>query len=372
MGASPPIHPVILAGGSGVRLWPLSRPWHPKPFARLAGDKTLLQTTLDRFATRPRFADPLIICNRAHRFLVAEQLREAGVTPRAIVLEPLLRNTGPAAATAALLLAESDPEALLLIAPSDHLIGDLPGLLAAVDAAAQAAAQGWIVTFGARPDSPETGYGYIQQGARLDDCPGAFRIARFVEKPDRATAEGYLASGDFAWNSGMFLLSAGRLIEEMTRYEPEIVAACQRALRDAAADEDFLRLDEAAFAAQPNLAFDRAVMERTSQGAIIPVDIGWSDVGSWDALYQVSDKDADGNVVSGAVVAVDTRNAYLRSDGLPLATLGLEDMTVIATADALLVCPRSRSQDLAQLVDRLARDPRYASLVSRRPEETET
>ena len=377
MPALPKIVPVILAGGSGVRLWPLSRPWHPKPFARLAGDRTLLQATLDRFTGQSRFAAPLVICNRTHRFLVAEQLREAGISPRAIVLEPVLRNTAPAAATAALLLAETEPETLLLLAPSDHLIRDLPGLQAAVEGAAEAATAGWIVTFGARPERPETGYGYIQQGEPLAEISGAdisgvLQIARFVEKPDRATAEGYLASGNFAWNSGMFLLSAARLIEEMERYEPAIVTACREALRRAARDDDFLRLDEAAFADQPNLAFDRAVMERTSRGAIVPVDIGWSDVGSWDALYEVSDKDAEGNVVSGSAVAVDSRNSYLRSDGLPLAALGLEDMAVVATPDALLVCPRNRAQDLSLLVDRLAADPQLASLVRRNPEEPES
>jgi mannose-1-phosphate guanylyltransferase / mannose-6-phosphate isomerase len=365
MGVSPQIHPVILAGGSGVRLWPLSRPWHPKPFVSLTGRQTLLQATVGRLTDPQRFAAPLVICNKVHRFLVAEQLQQLDNRPQGIVLEPAPRNTAPAACTAALLLAESDPGALLLIAPSDHFIQDVPGLLAAVDLAAKAAAAGWIVTFGARPTAPETGYGYIKKGDSLAGCGGCARIVRFVEKPDLATAQDYLASGRYLWNSGMFLTSAARLIEEMERYEPAILQACRQALQAARTDEDFLRLDPAAFAAQPSLAFDRAVMERTGHGAIVPIDIGWSDVGSWDALHQVADKDADENVLTGPVVAVDSRNTYLRSEGLPVTALGLDDMIVVSTADALLVCPRSRSQDLALLVDRLAEDPRYAALVQR-------
>jgi mannose-1-phosphate guanylyltransferase/mannose-1-phosphate guanylyltransferase/mannose-6-phosphate isomerase len=367
MGASRQIHPVILAGGSGVRLWPLSRPWHPKPFVRLAGEKTLLQATADRLADPQRFAAPLVICNKTHRFLVAEQLHRTGGAPQAIVLEPAPRNTAPAACTAALLLADADPAALLMLAPSDHFIHDGAGLLSAIDRAAEAAAKGWIVTFGARPERPETGYGYIQQGEALDDCSGCFRISRFVEKPDLATAQEYLASGQFAWNSGMFLLSAGCLIEEMERHEPAIVHACRRALRNATADEDFLRLEPTAFKELPNLAFDRAVMERSDRGAVVPIDIGWSDIGSWDALYHLAEKDEDGNALSGPVVALDSRNTYLHSDAMAIAALGLDGMAVVATADALLVCPRNRSQDVALMVEQLAGDPRYAPLVCRDP-----
>ncbi|HEY9548592.1 MAG TPA: sugar phosphate nucleotidyltransferase, partial [Kiloniellaceae bacterium] len=312
-----------------------------------------------------RFAAPLVVCNRTHRFLVAEQLHELGIAPQQTVLEPAPRNTAPAACTAALLIARSQPEALLMLLPSDHLVQDVPGFLAAVDRAAEAAAHGWIVTFGARPDRAETGYGYIQQGEGLGDCAGSFRIARFVEKPDRPTAESYLASGQYLWNSGMFLMSAGRLLEEMERYQPRIMAACRKALAAASSDEDFLRLDEAAFGEQPALSFDVAVMERTGQGVVVPIDIGWSDVGSWDSLYQVASKDDRGNVLNGDVVAVDCDNSYLHSAAMPIAALGLEGITVVGTADALLVCRRERSQDLALMVERLAGDPRYVSLVRR-------
>jgi mannose-1-phosphate guanylyltransferase/mannose-6-phosphate isomerase len=297
--------------------------------------------------------------------LVGDQLQQIGVVPQVIVLEPAPRNTAPAACVVALLLAESDPKSLLMLAPSDHFIQDEAGLIAAVERAAQAAAEGWIVTFGARPDRPETGYGYIQQGESLARCDGCFRISRFVEKPDLATATGYLNSGQYVWNSGMFLLSAARLIEEVTRYEPAIVSACEKALRQATKDDDFLRLQSTAFADQPSIAFDRAVMERSDRGAVVPIDIGWSDIGSWDALHQVSRKDENGNVLSGAVISVDSRNSYLHSEALPIAALGLDGITVVSTADALLVCPRNRSQDLTLMVDSLAGDPRYASLVRR-------
>ncbi len=364
MDASQQIHPVILAGGSGVRLWPLSRPSKPKPFLPLAGERTFLQLTAARLSDPQRFAAPLVICSKAHRFFVAEQLNHAGARPPRIVLEPAARSTAPAACTAALMLAKQDPQALLMLLPSDHFIDDEQGFAAAIDRAAEAARKGWIVTFGARPDRPETGYGYIQQGSGLEGCSGSFRIARFVEKPDLATAKRYVSSGDFAWNSGMFLVSAKLLLEEMKRFAPEILTACEKALDKAATDEDFLRLDPAEFAEQPSLSFDHAVMERTDRGAVVPIDIGWSDVGSWDALYQLGDKDENGNVLKGDVVAIDSRNTYLHSQDVPITVLGLDEIAVISTGDVLLVCPRNRSQDISLITDQLKSDPRYAMLVA--------
>lgn len=358
-----PIHPIVLAGGSGTRLWPVSTSWHPKPFVSLSGARTLLQTTVQRLTDGELFAPPLIVCNREHRFLVAEQLHQLGTRPWQIVLEPTGRNTAPAACTAALLVAQQRPDALIMLLPSDHLVQDSAGFLAAVGNAATAAADGWIVTFGARPARAETGYGYIQRGAALAGYCGSFRIARFVEKPNRPTAESYLASGDHLWNSGMYLLSASRLLAEMERYAPATVRACAKSIAAASADEDFLRLGASAFSDQPSQSFDTAVMEHTGYGAVVPVDIGWSDVGTWDALYQVARKDDSGNVLNGDVVAVDCSNSYLHSGAVPIAALGLEGLAVVSTPDALLICPRERSQDITLMVDRLAGDPRYASLV---------
>ena len=350
MAANDPIYPVILAGGQGQRLWPLSRPSHPKPFLELTGTQSLLQQTADRVADPQGFATPLAICSHKHRFLVAEQLCRQQREPQRIVLEPVARSTAPAACTAALLVAERDPQALLLLLPSDHFIADETGFRLAVRRAAEAAAQGRIVTFGAQPDRPETGYGYIQRGTGLTGCEGAFDITRFVEKPDLDTAKGYLSAGDFLWNSGMFLSAAGLLLEEMGRHAPEILEACEAALGGAEADSDFLRLEEKAFAGQPDLSFDHAVMERTERGAVMPIDIGWSDIGTWEALYQVADKDRQGNAIQGDVIVVESQGCYLHSTSVPIAALGLDGIVVVSTPEALLVCPRSRAQEIAKVI----------------------
>jgi len=365
MAAKQRIHPVILAGGSGVRLWPLSRSSHPKPFLYLTGEKTFLQMTVTRVSGDLRFAPPVVICADAHRFLVAEQLRNTAESLPRIVLEPVARNTAPAACIAALMLAAEHPDDLLMLLPADHFIENRQDFLRAVDHAAAAAAEGWIATFGARPERPETGYGYIQRGEELDRSGNSFRVARFVEKPDRTTAEDYLADGGYSWNSGMFIVAARVLLEEMERFEPRVLNACRTALEHATSDEDFLRLDEAAFADQPNISFDYAVMERSQRSAVVPIDIGWSDVGSWDALYQMAIQDGDGNVLKGDVVAVDSRNSYLHSQAGTIAALGLDGVAVIATRDAILVCPRDCAQNVSLVVDRLKADPRYEALMTR-------
>jgi mannose-1-phosphate guanylyltransferase/mannose-6-phosphate isomerase len=358
------IIPVILCGGGGTRLWPLSRAAFPKQLLALGGGQSLLQETALR-AAAPGFGPPLAICNEEYRFLVAQQLQDLGQAGR-VMLEPVGRNTCPAAAAAALYVAAEDPEALLLILPSDHVIADVAGFRAAVEAGARAAAAGRLVTFGVTPDRPETGYGYVKRAEALADAPGCYRVERFVEKPDAATAEAYLASGDYAWNSGMFLVSAQALLDETRRLAPDIVPACEAALAAAGRDQDFVRLDAEAFAKSPSISLDHAVMEKTDRAAVVPVDIGWSDVGSWDALWRISQSDDDGNTLVGDVVTLDSRGSYLHSESRLLAALGVEDLTVVATTDAVLVCPRGRAQDVRDLVARLDRDERPETTHHRR------
>lgn len=359
------IHPVILAGGGGTRLWPLSRELYPKQFFPLVGARSLLRDTLARVGDRRRFADPVVLCGEDHRFLVAEQLRADGVAGE-IVLEPHARNTAPAACVAALRLAESDPDALMLLLPADHAMTRPQDFTATLAPAEPAARAGWLVTFGIRPDRPETGYGYIRAGDDLADAPGCARVARFVEKPGRATAESYLADGGYLWNSGMFLMRAGTLLDEMERLRPDIVRACRDALAAAARDLDFLRLGAEAFAACPGISLDYAVMENTDRAAVAPADLGWSDVGSWDALWSVLDKDAAGNAASGDVVALDAANCLLRGDARLVAALGVSDLVVVASDDAVLVCPRDRAQDVGDLVAEMSRRQRAETKVHSR------
>jgi mannose-1-phosphate guanylyltransferase/mannose-1-phosphate guanylyltransferase/mannose-6-phosphate isomerase len=347
------IHPVILSGGSGTRLWPLSRSAYPKQLMPLISELSLLQETVRRVAAPDRFAAPLLICNDEHRFMVAEQLRAIGVAPSRIVLEPVGRNTAPAAAAAALLIAAEDPDALMLLLPSDHHIGDTARLRTAIDTAAAAAESGALVTFGMTALQPETGYGYILRGDKLPGLDGCFSVARFVEKPDRATAESYVADGRYAWNSGMFLFKASRLIAEMERHAPEVVAAARAAVSGAGSDLDFVRLDAQSFGKAPSISIDYAVMEKTDRAAVVPAEMGWTDVGSWGALWDIAPRDGDGNTLIGDVIAADTRNSYVRGDGRLVAVVGIDDVIVVDTADAVLVVPRSRAQEVKEVVDRL-------------------
>ena len=352
------IHPVILSGGSGTRLWPMSRTFYPKQLLPLVGDKTLLQQAALRVADAPGLAAPLVIANEEHRFIIAEQLREIDIAAQGLLLEPIGRNTAPAACIAALSLAEADPQALMLLMPSDHTIDDRAAFLAAIERAAAAARAGHLVTFGIHPERAETGYGYIERGAALSGADGAFAVARFVEKPDAATAERYLASGDFFWNSGIFLFPAALYLSELERLRPDMLAACRLASEAARRDDDFIRLDKAAFTDCPSDSIDYAVMEHTDRAAVVPVAMGWSDLGSWDALWEIAEKDASGNALAGNVIAEDTKNCYLRSEAGLVAALGVEDLIVVATDDAVMLAPRSRAQDVRRLVARLVKENR--------------
>jgi mannose-1-phosphate guanylyltransferase / mannose-6-phosphate isomerase len=352
------IHPVILSGGSGTRLWPMSRALYPKQLLALTGERSLLQQTAARVVGDAGFAPPLIIANEEHRFIIAEQLREIGVTADALVLEPVGRNTAPAACVAALRLAEHEPDGLMLVMPSDHAIVDLAAFRDATGRAAEAARAGHLVTFGITPERAETGYGYISKGQKLAGCAGAFAVAGFVEKPDAAAAARYVASGDHFWNSGIFLFPVALYLAELERLRPDMLAACRAALAAACVDADFVRLDRAAFAACPSDSIDYAVMEHTSRAAIVPVAMGWSDLGSWDALWEMSARDAHGNALVGNVIAEGTRNCYLRSEAGLVAAIGIEDIVVVETDDAVMVAPKGRTQDVRQLVARLRAERR--------------
>ncbi|NUR23559.1 mannose-1-phosphate guanylyltransferase/mannose-6-phosphate isomerase [Frateuria sp.] len=342
--------PVILSGGSGTRLWPLSREAYPKQFLPLVGKDTMLQATWQRIAPLAS-APPLVVANEEHRFMVAEQLRQVGCVPSAILLEPVGRNTAPAIAVAALQAMREGADPLLLVLPSDHVIADAPAFRAAVRQAEPAASQGRLVTFGIVPSGPETGYGYIRAGAALAD--GVRAVAQFVEKPDEAAARGYVASGEYFWNSGMFLFRASVFLAELQRQQPAILAACRAALESATRDADFVRLDKAAFAAGPSDSIDYAVMEHTDAAAVLAIDVGWNDVGSWSALWEVAEQDGNGNAHHGDVLAQDCRNTLAWGDGRLLALLGLEDVVVVDTADAVLVAHKDRVQDVKGIVARL-------------------
>jgi mannose-1-phosphate guanylyltransferase / mannose-6-phosphate isomerase len=347
------IVPVVMSGGSGSRLWPLSRELYPKQLLNLCSDRSMLQETVARFAGRPEFDAPIIVANQEHRFIIAEQLRQIGVAPRAIVLEPEGRNTAPACAVAALMAAADDPDAVLLVLPADHLIRDVPSFIAAAEQAACAAAAGRLVTFGIRPTSAETGYGYIRKGDPLPGLGEVRTVAAFVEKPDAARAAAWVASGEYLWNGGMFMFPATVLLSELERLAPAVLESVRPAVANAVRDLDFLRLDPAAFAACPSISIDYAVMEKTDIAAVAPCDMGWTDVGSWSALWDVGERDADGNVLRGDVVTHGAKDSYVLSEHGLTAVVGLDNVVVVSTEDAVLVASRDAAQDVKKIVDQL-------------------
>lgn len=359
------LHPVVLSGGSGTRLWPLSRQDRPKQFLALIGDHSLYQESILRAAGLPGVQAPITVCSEAHRFTVGEQLESIGVDSGGILLEPAQRNTAPAIALAALHAVQSDPEATLLVMPADHLIESERDFHKAIKQAEALASEGWLVTFGITPDYAETGYGYIRRGRQLGS--DGFEVDRFVEKPDRDTAERYLAEGNYAWNSGMFLFQAQRYLDELSTHAPAILEAAKRAHTGSLQDLDFTRVDEEAFAASPSDSIDYAVMEKTSRAAVVPVSCGWSDIGSWSSLWAVARRDQAGNRTDGDVIAVDTRDSLIHaSERRMVATVGMDDVVVIDTADATLVAHKDRVQDVKEVVDRLRRESRSEHLAHRK------
>ena len=351
--------PVILSGGAGTRLWPLSRELYPKQFLPLTGERTMIQETALRAAGLPSAAAPIVVCNEAHRFMVAEQLRQVAVEPQAILLEPVGRNTAPALAVAALaaLAGATDKRAdnsgiLVLVLPADHVLKDVAAFHRAVEAAIPAARDGRFVTFGVVPTQPETGYGYIRKGPGIGPV---LPVAAFVEKPDAATADQFIASGDYLWNSGMFLLAAQRYLDELKRLDPAMFAACESAFASAARDLDFIRLERTAFESCRADSIDYAVMEKTDRAAVVPLDAGWSDVGSWASLQDALPADAEGNVMRGDVLAEDSRDCLLYSSHRLVAAVGLDQHVVIETKDAVMVAPKDRVQDVKRLVERMKR-----------------
>ncbi len=360
------LYPVILSGGSGSRLWPLSRAALPKQFLPLVSEHTLFQETLLRLKDFPGMAAPLVVCNNEHRFLVAEQLHSIHSSPLLQILEPLGRNTAPAAAVAAFAAQAKDDQAILLVLPADHLIQDIPGFHAAIRAALELAQQDRLVTFGITPNEPATGFGYIERGDALGTGGHSFSVAHFVEKPTLEKAEEFLTSGKFFWNSGMFVFKAAVYLSELQRYRPDIYQAAQLAWQHSTHDLDFCRLDEASFAACPSDSIDYAVMEHTQAAAMVTVDIGWSDIGSWSSLSEVSVKDVRGNALRGDVYAAETSNSYIRAESRMVAAIGVRDLVIVETADAVLVMHKDFAQDVKHAVEYLKQAERTEHLIHRR------
>ena len=348
------ILPVIMAGGSGTRLWPLSRGNYPKQFLTLSGEYTMLQSTLNRLDGLDH-SPAMLICNEEHRFIAAEQVRQLGVEHSGIFLEPVGRNTAPAIALSALKALENGEDPLLLVLAADHVINDTSAFQQSVNQAATLAEQGKLVTFGIVGDKPETGYGYIKRGEQYQS---GFVVERFVEKPNEATAQDYIKSGDYYWNSGMFLFKASRYLDELKAFRPYIYAACEKAIKVQNDDMDFVRVDKAAFEVCPDESIDYAVMEHTKDAVVVPMDAGWSDVGGFSALWEVSAQDENGNAFKGDVKAVDTKNTLVFGEDKLVATVGVEDLVIVNTKDAVLVAHKNKSQQVKAIVNQLKAEER--------------
>ncbi|MHA2939537.1 mannose-1-phosphate guanylyltransferase/mannose-6-phosphate isomerase [Vibrio sp. RC27] len=356
------ILPVIMAGGSGSRLWPLSRTHYPKQFLSLTSDSTMLQNTIERLDDIDHLA-PFIICNDEHRFIVAEQLRSSSLSHSGIVLEPVGRNTAPAVAIAALNAVKNGDDPLLLVLAADHVIKNQAAFTDSVNKAKLQAQQGKLVTFGIVPTAPETGYGYIKQGNALD--ASSYEVAQFVEKPDLDTAKAYLSEGGYYWNSGMFLFKASAFLEELEKHRPDILAACQEADKTAYPDLDFIRLDKDVFSLCPDESIDYAVMEPTDKAVVVPMDANWSDVGSWSSLWEVNEKDQHGNAIRGDVLIENVSNSYLYSDNKLVTAVGVDGLIIVETKDALLVASKDKVQDVKNIVNLLKDQGRTECLIHR-------
>ena len=345
------ITPVILSGGSGTRLWPLSRSARPKQLLALTNAETMLQLTAARTSGNDRFGLPTVVASASHADEIEAQLTAAGIDGTTLILEPAARNTGPAIALAAF---AAEPDAILLVMPSDHVITDVAAFHAAIERAVPLAEAGWLITFGIAPSGPETGYGYIRRGDEI--APGAQRVERFVEKPDRVTAQAYVDDGMHSWNGGIFLFTAASYIAAIEQHAPGMATAAHEAIDKATHEGNRVHPDALAFGRAPNDSIDYAVMEKADRVAVVPVDMGWSDVGSWDALHELAIKDLDGNAHHGEVMAIDTSNCLIRSEGPLVVAVGVKDVIVIATRDAVLVLPRGDSQQIKRAIESLKRD----------------
>ncbi|WP_145497867.1 mannose-1-phosphate guanylyltransferase/mannose-6-phosphate isomerase, partial [Yersinia bercovieri] len=349
--------PVIMAGGAGSRLWPMSRELYPKQFLKLHGVHSMLQATLKRL-DGVDVMEPVVICNEDHRFLVAEQLRQLNKLSRNIILEPVGRNTAPAIALAALNAVANGDDPTILVLAADHIISDISAFHEAIKKAIPSANEGRLVTFGIVPTGAVTGYGYIHRGKTLTDKNQLFEIKRFVEKPDLATAEAYVASGEYYWNSGMFMFRAKQYLQELGKFRPDILDVCQQAMDTSCSDNDFITIDKKIFETCPSESIDYAVMEKTAEAIVVPLDAGWSDVGSWSALWEVSHKDALGNAISGDSFLSDTKNCYINTDEKLIAVIGVENLVIVNTKDAVLVVDKSKVQDVKKIVEYLKNNNR--------------